>query len=53
MKVKKKSNRPFKSMLKVNTVKEIVTNPYTGKLAYSFIEDNSIVDINKCEIVKE
>lgn len=52
MQVQKKSNKPFKSMLKVNTVKAIVTNPITGNIAYSFVEDDSIVDISKCIVCK-
>lgn len=47
-KVKKRSLRPFKSGKRVNTVKDIVTNPYTGKVAYTFIEDDSIVDAYQC-----
>ena len=44
------SGKPFKSGLKVATIKEIVESPYkidkeTGKpvVAYTFIEDDSIV----------
>lgn len=44
MKVEKKSGKPFKSKLKVNTVKGTTINPNTGKAAYTFIEDDSIVD---------
>ena len=47
----KKSHKPFKSKLKVNTIKEVTVNPNTGKPAYSFIEDNSVVDVHQCEIV--
>jgi hypothetical protein len=48
----KPSGKPFKSGLKHNTVKELVTNPNTGKIAYSFNEDNSIVDVHQCELVE-
>lgn len=48
--VVKFSGKPFKSGLKVATIKEIVESPYkvdkeTGKpvVAYTFIEDDSIV----------
>lgn len=50
-KVKKKSNKAFKSGLKINTVKNLTINPNTSKLAYTFFEDTSIVDVDKCEIV--
>ena len=53
MKVKKKSGKPFLSGLKINTVKDITINPYDPKhrLAYSFLEDNSVVNCNICEEV--
>jgi len=44
-KVVKKSKKPFKSSLKVNTVKDITLNPHTQNPAFSFVEDDSIVDI--------
>lgn len=47
-KVIKKSGKPFKSRLKINTVKEETINPNTGKKAYTFWEDNSIVDQEIC-----
>ena len=53
MKVTKKSNKPFKSKLKVNTVKDIVINPYSGKQAYSFYEDDSVVNCECCIIIQE
>ena len=46
--VVKKSRRPFKSGDKVATIKEITVNPYTDKEAYSFIEDDSIVETRMC-----
>ena len=49
MKVKKISGKPFKSGNKINTVKGESVNPYTGKEAYFFKEDDSIVDEEKCE----
>lgn len=42
--VVKKSGKPFKWGLKVGTVLEFCTNPYTGKSAVKIKEDNSIVD---------
>jgi len=47
-KVIKKSRKPFKSGDKVGTVKNITVNPYTNRTAFSFIEDNSIVDAHQC-----
>lgn len=53
MKVKKKSGKPFLSGLKINTVKDITINPYDPKhrQAYSFLEDNSVVNCDICEEV--
>jgi len=45
--------KPFKSGLKVNTVKGETINPHTGKTAYTFLEDDSIVDKECCKIVLE
>jgi len=47
-KVIKRSRKPFKSGRKVGTVKSITVNPNTNKIAFSFIEDNSIVDCFQC-----
>ena len=44
-KVKKKSNKPFKSSKKINTIKSIKTNSHTGNPAASFLEDDSVVDL--------
>lgn len=52
-KVKKKSNKPFKSKLKINTVKDVISHPkLPGKYAYTFKEDDSYVSVVMCEIVK-
>lgn len=45
--------KPFKSGLKVNTVKGITTNPHTNKSAFTFEEDNSLVDCHACKIVNQ
>jgi hypothetical protein len=50
VRVYKKSGKPFKSGHKINTVKGLTCNPNTDLLAYTFIEDESIVD---CKQVKE
>ena len=47
-KVCKKSGSPFKSKLKVNTISGIVIHWITGKLAYTFEEDSSIVETKQC-----
>lgn len=53
MKVKKKSNKPFKSGLKINTVKGETINKQTGRESYVFYEDDSDVEKTRCEIIKE
>jgi len=51
-KVRKKSGRPFKSGLLVNTVAEIIAHPYRpGKSAFIFDEDDSAVSIENCEAI--
>ena len=45
--------KPFKSRFLVNTVKGVITNPNTGKLALSFIEHDSVVDCYICRQVTE
>jgi hypothetical protein len=47
VKVKKKSGKPFKSGIRIATVKSATTNPNTGMPAYTFEEDNSVVDIRQ------
>jgi len=47
-KVKKESGKPFKSKLLINTVKEVTINPNTNNKAFTFIEDDSIVDCHQC-----
>ena len=49
-KVKKKTGKPFKSTFKVNTVKDLVINPYTQKIAFTFMEDDSNVECFRCEL---
>lgn len=45
--------KPFKSGFQVNTVKSIVISPYTGKQAFTFEEDDSIVDCYICSLAPE
>ena len=51
--VKKKSGKPFKSGKKVNSVKGIVTNENDPQKrnAYIFYDDDSVVNIEICEII--
>ncbi len=52
-KVFKPSQKPFKSTLKVNTIKSVETHPNKKHLlAFSFIEDDSFVSVSQCEIFK-
>ena len=44
----KTSPCPFKSGFQINTVKAVVTSPYTGNEAFTFEEDDSIVDCKIC-----
>lgn len=48
LKVRKNSGKPFKSGLKINTVKDIVKHPILGSEAYTFQEDDSIVETRQC-----
>jgi hypothetical protein len=52
LQVFKPSGKPFKSSERINTVKCLTTNPHTGRVAFSFIEDDSIVDVIQCELYK-
>lgn len=49
--VVKRSNKPFKSSKKVNTVRGIVKNPQTNRFAFIFEEDDSNVECWKCKTV--
>lgn len=48
---KPSSPKPFKSRLRENTVKAVTINPHTNKPAFTFVEDDSIVDAYICELV--
>lgn len=53
-KVRKKSGKPFKSGLKVNTVSDIGAHPVLkDELAFSFVEDDSKVSCVQCEIAND
>lgn len=53
VKVKKKSGKPFKSCKKVNKAIGIIKNENdpTHKDAFIFEDDNSIVNIDMCEVI--
>lgn len=53
MQVKKISDKPFKSGNKVNTVSGIIVNENDPKKrkAYTFVEDDSCVNVELCEEV--
>lgn len=52
MRVRKYSGKPFKSGLKINTVKGEVDHPVLHIPAYTFEEDDSIVEQRQCVEVK-
>lgn len=52
VRVKKISQKPFKSGSCVNTIKDIVTHKETGLPGYSFIEDDSIVECRRVVALK-
>ena len=54
-KVKKFTDKPFKSGAKTNTVKGVINSPYKidpetgeGVPSYTFVEDESIVECTAC-----
>lgn len=51
--VEKWSGKPFKSTLKINTVRAVVEHPQRpgGGLAFTFVEDDSVVAVEMCRKV--
>jgi len=47
------NNKPFKSGLKINTVKDIINHPTLNIPAYIFEEDESYVECRRCMTVNE
>ena len=41
--------KPFKSGLKTNTVKDVITHPILNIPAYTFEEDSSYVECRRCK----
>ncbi len=50
---KPKSGKPFKSGLKINTVKGVINHPILNIPAYTFEEDDSYVECRRCVVVNE
>lgn len=50
--VYKISGKPFKSRLKINTIKGFLFDKRFNKLAYTFNEDDSFVHCDKCLIIE-
>ena len=50
---RKRSGKPFKSGLKVNTIKGVVVHPTLNIPAYTFSEDDSYVECRQCEVMKD
>jgi hypothetical protein len=50
---RQKNNKKFKSGLTENTVKDVVLHEFHGLPAYSFIEDDSIVECRRCKVIDE
>lgn len=48
-----KSNKPFKSGNKINTVNGIINHPILNIPAFTFIEDDSYVECKRCYLVFE
>jgi hypothetical protein len=51
--VQKFSGNPFKSRLKINTVKGYVQHPKMNNQCYTFVEDDSYVECFRCFKVGE
>lgn len=45
-----KSPKPFKSGLKINTIKGVIEHPILHIPAYTFVEDDSYVECRRCKI---
>lgn len=50
--VRKKSNKPFKSGEKINTIKGYCVHPKLLINCYTFEEDNSYVEVRRCTKVQ-
>lgn len=52
-KVVKESGKPFKSGRKINTVKSVTNHPSLNIPAFTFQEDDSVVECRQVELVKD
>ena len=52
-KVLKKSGKPFKSKLLINTISSVINHPILKIPAYTFEEDNSFVECGQCILPKD
>lgn len=43
--------KPFKSGLRFNTVKGVVNHPVLSIPAYTFVEDDTIVECQRCVVI--
>ena len=50
---KPKASKPFKSGLKINTVKGVIEHPILEIPAYTFEEDDSYVECRRCHLTEE
>jgi len=48
-----KEPKPFKSGLKVNTIKGVIDHPLLAIPAYTFFEDDSYVECRRCKILNK
>jgi len=46
------NNKPFKSGLKINTVKAVINHPNLNIPAYTFEEDDSYVECRRCIVIE-
>lgn len=51
--IKHKSGKPFKSGLKINTVKGVINHPILNIPAYVFEEDDSYVECRRCKFIAD
>ena len=50
-KVRKISKKPFKSQLRVATIKGVISHPILGVACFTFLEDDSYVECRRLRIL--
>lgn len=45
--------KPFKSSFLVNTIKGVIIHPHLNVPAYTFQEDESYVECNRCDVIDD